>query len=52
MTLKTGVMAAEKLALHHKNKLNFKIDTNRKVILSFNNITDFTAYVQNYSNYI
>ncbi len=30
VTLKTGVMAAENLALHHRNKLHFMIHENRK----------------------
>ncbi len=31
MTLKTGVMAAENSALDHRNKLRFKIYSNRKL---------------------
>ncbi len=38
VTLKTGVMAAYNSALHHNNKLHFKIYLNRKYLLNCNNI--------------
>ncbi len=48
MTLKTGVMADKNSALHHRNKLYFKVYKNRKPILEiaiiFHNITVFFQY--------
>ncbi len=38
---------AENSALHHKNKLHFKINSNRKqffIVIIFHNITDFTVF--------
>ncbi len=35
---------AEKSALHHWNKLLFKINFNRKVILNCNNISQYYCY--------
>ncbi len=41
MTLKTGVMDAENLAVHHRNILHFKIYSNRKNILNCNAISQY-----------
>jgi len=35
VTLKTGVMADEKSALHHKNKFYFKVYKNMKPLFTF-----------------
>ncbi len=43
---KTGVMAAEISALHHRNKLHFKINKNKIwIVILFHNITVFTAFL-------
>ncbi len=41
MTLKPWVITAENSAFHHKNKLHFKIYSNRKVILKCNSILQY-----------
>ncbi len=43
VTLKTGVMT-EKSALHHKNKLYLKTNSNTKVVIIFHIITDFAGF--------
>ncbi len=49
MTLKTGVVAAENSALYRRNKLHFKIYSNRKqlfkIVIIFHSITDFTVFL-------
>ncbi len=36
---------AENTALHHRNKLHFKIYSNRKTVIIFHNITDFKWWI-------
>ncbi len=45
MALKTGVIAAENSVLHHRNKLHFKIYSNRKQsFLNYNTILNFYSF--------
>ncbi len=45
MALKTGVIAAENSVLHHRNKLHFKIYSNRKQsFLNYNTILHFYSF--------
>ncbi len=50
MTLKTGKFRnAENSALHHRNKLQFNIYSNRKglfeIVIIFHNFTDFAIFL-------
>ncbi len=41
---------AQNSALHHRNKLHFKIYSNRKVILHFNNISQYNSFFCIFNN--